>query len=149
MSDFSKQINEFQRDGTYEYKFDEGGNLNFSEPTNIFEEKYVSIPLINYRYNNIKILSLYDLKFREFVPTTIDISVISNTTTDRVNDLVTENEKLKEKLNVLTIISDANMTDAERVAIKQIIIELRVQLKQGIAERDFSTTFPYLPLTKK
>lgn len=146
MIDFSKEIDAFQKYGTYDYKFDEGGNLVFKKNPTKFTEKYLSIPLTNYVYNGQKISSFYNTEFLEFVPT------IGPTTSvikyQESSELELENKELKERLTLLTEKADENITESERLAIKQIILELRISLKQGEAERDFSTTFPYLPITK-
>jgi len=148
MGNFSKEINDFQRNGTYNYNFDEGGNLIFNTSSLQFEQNYISIPLINCNYDNTKILSFYNLDFKEFIPTVSITSQVTQSVSPEITQLTQENQDLKDKLLVLTETSDANITDSERLAIKQIILDLRISLKQGIAERDFSTTFPYLPLTK-
>lgn len=147
MDDFSKEISDFQKNGTYVYDFDEGGNLVFNKTSPDFNQHFVSIPLLNYGYNDTKINSFYDLSFKEFIPTTtvIETPVVVS---DEVLQLTQENQDLKDKLTILTESSDANITESERLAIKQVILDLRISLKQGVAERDFSETFPYLPLTK-
>jgi hypothetical protein len=147
MSDFSKEISEFQKMGTYDYIFDEGGNLVFNSSSSEFNQNYVSIPLADYAYNLAKITSFYDLDFKEFIPTVTVIDT-APVVSSEVTQLTQENQDLRTKLDVLTATSDANITESEKLAIKQIILDLRIQLKQGIADRDFSTTFPYLPLTK-
>jgi hypothetical protein len=146
MADFSKEIDNFQKYGTYDYEFDEGGNLIFKKNPEHFTEQYLSIPLIDYVYSDQKIGSFYNTEFSEFFPTVVQTETpIEN---QEISNLEIENQELKERLSVLTEKVDESITDAERLAIKQIIIELRIALKQGIAERDFSTTFPYLPITK-
>lgn len=147
MQDFSQQIHDFQKNGIYVYQFDEGYNLTFNNSSNDFHQHYVAIPLTNYAYDNAKINSFYELEFKEFVPTTTIVEV-APTISAEVVQLTQENEELKTKLNELVDTSNTNMSEAERLAMKQVIIDLRIQLKQGVAERDFSTTFPYLPLTK-
>lgn len=146
MTDFSKEIDAFQKYGTYDYKFDEGGNLVFKKIPTDFTEQYLSIPLIDYVYDNQKISSFYNTEFSEFLPTTVQSVVVSEN--QESFNLETENKELKERLSFLTEMVDENITESERLAIKQVILELRISLKQGIAERDFSVTFPYLPITK-
>lgn len=146
MTDFSKEIDDFEKYGIYDYKFDEGGNLVFKENPIYFTEQFVSIPLIDYVYDVQKIISFYNIEFSEFLPTTIQSESITQNIES--SNLETENKELKEQLSLLTERVDENITESERLAIKQVILELRISLNQGIAERDFSTTFPYLPLTK-
>ena len=147
MTDFSQQIYNFQKNGIYVYQFDEGSNLTFNNSSLDFHQHYVAIPLTNYAYDNAKIKSFYDLDFKEFAPTTV-IAEVAPVVSAEMTQLTQENEELKSKLNELVATSDANITESERLAMKQVILDLRIQLKQGVAERDFSTAFPYLPLTK-
>lgn len=147
MNDFSQEISDFQKNGTYNYEFDEGGNLIFNKFSSDFNQHYISIPLVNFGYDKSKITSFYDLEFKEFVPTTIEtkpIAIIS----PEITQLTQENLELKDKLTELTASSDTNITDSERLAMKQIIIGLRINLKEGVADRDFSDVFPYLPIKK-
>lgn len=145
--DFSKEISDFQKNGTYVYQFDEGGNLVFNTSSADFNQHYVSVPIANYRYDNTKIKSFYDLGFKEFVPTTTEVTVETVVSQDVV-DLKAENQSLQDKLTALTVLADANQTQAQILATKQVIVGLRIQLGQGASERDFSTEFPYLPNTK-
>jgi len=145
--DFSKEISDFQKNGTYVYRFDEGWNLVFNTSSADFNQHYVSIPLENYKYDNTKIKSFYDLSFKEFVPTTTETTVETVVSQDVAN-LQAENEALQGKLTALTVLADANQTPSQILATKQVIIGLRIQLNQGSSEIDFSTEFPYLPNTK-
>lgn len=145
--DFSLEISEFQKSGTYVYEFDEGGNLVFNSSSLDFHQHFVSLPLANYKYDNVKIGSFYDLEFKEFIPTLTEITA-SIVNSPEIEQLTTENTQLKDRLTALTVIADANQTPAEKLATKQVILDLRIQLGQGVSERDFSTEFPYLPITK-
>lgn len=145
--DFSKEISEFKKSGTYEYAFDEGGNFVFNESSEKFNQHYLSIPLINYKYDNLKIESFYDLEFRDFIPIPLEVTS-SNLNSTEFNQLTEENQQLKNQLSVLTEIANLNQTQSDILATKQIILELRIQLGQGVSERDFSDVFPYLPIIK-
>lgn len=146
MIDFSEEIDNFKKYGVYDYKFDVGGNLVFKKNSLYFEERYLSIPLISYVYDDKKINSFYDTQFSEFV--------VENFPTENLfqkpefENLENENKQLKEKLASLVERVDENITESERLAVKQIILDLRIALKQGVSEKDFSITFPYLPITK-
>lgn len=146
MIDFSNEIDNFLKYGVYNYKFDEGGNLVFKKNPEYFTDKYLSVSILNYVYDDQKINSFYNTEFSEFFPT----NVVSETVvkTQNFSDLETQNQELKERLSFLIEKVDENITESERLAIKQVILDLRIALKQGIAERDFSTSFPYLPITK-
>jgi len=146
MTNFSKEIDDFQKYGTYNYTFDEGGNLVFKKTPSTFTEQYLSIPLIDYVYDDQKISSFYNIEFSEFFPENVQTETTDSITTSSV--LENENTQLKEQLSLITQKADENMTESERLATKQVILELRISLKQGVTERDFSSTFPYLPITK-
>jgi hypothetical protein len=145
--DFSQEISDFQKSGTYDYQFDEGGNLVFNSSSADFNQHFLSIPLANYKYENVKIQSFYDLGFKDFIPTT-SVVTASAVISSEVTQLTTENQSLKDQLTALTVIADANQTQSDILATKQVILSLRTQLGQGISERDFSTVFPYQPITK-
>jgi hypothetical protein len=147
MEVFSKEISDFQKNGTYNYIFDEGGNLIFNRSSSNFNQTFLSIPLANVGYDDVKIKSFYTLEFTEFIPST-KVKATIQVDSEEVTTLETENQELKDKLQQLSALSDANITEAERLSIKQVILDLRIQLSQGLAERDFSNEFPYLPLTK-
>ena len=68
MADFSIDILKFKKDGTYEYKFDNMGNLYFNSSSNDFSQVYLSLPISNIIYNNSKIKQFYDPNFTEFTP---------------------------------------------------------------------------------
>lgn len=145
--DFSKQISEFQKTGIYEFNFDEGGNLVFNKSSLKFNEHFVAIPLVNYKYNNSKLESFYDLEFKDFIPTVSEVTS-SNVIPTEVKQLTEENQNLKNQLSILTEIANSNQTQSDILATKQIILNLRIQLGQGTSERDFSDSFPYLPIIK-
>ena len=147
MDTFSKEIQNFQRYGTYDYKFDEGGNLVFNVTSSNFNQHFLSIPLANYIHDDVKIGSFYSTNFKEFLPTSTTV-LTETTTSTEVSDLQNQNQQMQEKLTSLTAIADSNSTQSDILATKQIILSLREQLGQGTSEFDFSDTFPYLPVTK-
>jgi hypothetical protein len=145
MENFSKEISEFEQRGIYKYKFDVGGNFQFKIPPTEFTEKYLSLLLLYYIYDESKIKSFYETEFREFIPALND-GFVENTGSVDTDLLKSENESLKLKLETLSSQSNENMSEAEKLAVKQVILDLRILLKQGSSELDFSNTFPYLPL---
>ena len=147
MDAFSRQISEFQKNGMYVYEFDEGNNLTVDNSSKKFNEHYVSVPLINYSYDNGKIQSFYDLTFTEFI-SSITASAVSSQVSTQIEQLTQENQDLRDRLNTVIEDSTTNSTESERLAAKQTILDLRMSLKQGVAARDFSEAFPYLPITK-
>lgn len=148
MNDFSQEITNFQKNGIYIYKFDEGGNLIFNQTSQDFNQHYVSIPLTNYKYDNSKIGAFYDLEFKEFSPTVEEEVILDIPATLKDMNSTLLNTSLLDKLDELMKQSDNKPSDAQNIASKQIIIDLRIKLGQGLSNRDFADTFPYLPITK-
>lgn len=149
MADFSQDIAQFQKDGTYTYKFDGVGNLYFNSSSTDFSQVYLSLPLTNIVYNNAKIEKFYDPEFREFIPTVATTASIDtiNDLQNQLNTVQQENSTLKSHLDNLISENGASSNGSDSQAVKQIILELRIALGQGRSEANFSDTFPYPPLT--
>jgi hypothetical protein len=150
MTDFSKDIQQFQRYGTYEYKFDNVGNLIFDSSSMDFSRVYLSLPIENVDYNNSKIESFFDTEFTEFVPASNDenVSTIDNESQVIITNLEEENVSLKNQLGILIDKSNVDDNDANKAAIKQVILELRILLGEGRVDSDFSEDFPYAAILK-
>lgn len=151
MADFSQNIQDFQRYGEYTYKFDNVGNLTFDSSSSDFSRVYLAFPIRNFIYNNNKIQSFYDPTFTEFIPvvSTINTNPSIADVQTQVNELQNENTSLKSQLDILTVQADANITPADQLATKQVILELRKLLGQGRVDSDFSMDFPYAPIRKE
>ncbi len=152
MSDFSQDIQNFQRYGTYTYKFDSVGNMTFNSSSTNFNQVYLAFPLSNVRYNNSKIQTMYNIDFEEFIPTTSSIT----TSTENVDNLQQqldviqqENVTLKTQLDSVIAQNEQSGSSATDLAIKQVVLELRKALGQGRVDSDFSTDFPYTPIVKE
>lgn len=155
MTDFSQNIQNFQRYGEYVYKFDSVGNLNFNSSSSDFSKVYLAIPLQNVVYNNVKVQTFYDPTFIEFVPSPTSASIASvnvDEVQQQVDVLTEENAALKSQLDTLTTQIDSSInsseTTANQLATKQVILELRKSLGQGRVDSDFSEDFPYTPVKK-
>lgn len=149
MADFSKEIQNFKRYGTYVYKFDQVGNLTFNSSSSDFSRVYLAFPIKNHVYNNAKIQSFYPPEFTEFIPQVLTIESNVENTNEQVDLLKEENNQLKSQLESLTNTANDNMSDAEKLASKQVIFELRKALGQGRVDSDFSNDFPYTPIRKQ
>lgn len=149
MSDFSQEIQNFQRYGTYDYKFDNVGNLTFNSSSANFNQVFLAFPLLNVFYNNNKIKSFYNVQFEEFVPTAVMTASVSNDVLqEQLLVIQEENTTLKTQLNSLIAQNESSGSAAEQMAVKQVIFELRKALGEGRVESDFSDTFPYTPIRK-
>jgi len=85
---------------------------------------------------------LYDVEIKEFsIPTTIiPVVNIDNNT----NQLIQENETLRNQLNAVIAADNQNSASAVIDASKDVIINLRIKLNEGKTADDFSDSFPYL-----
>ena len=150
---FSQQINDFERYGTYTYKFDEAGNLVLNTNSDQFSQVYLAFPLGNFVYDNSKIKSFYDPTFTEFVPASqVEQQKTEAEIRQMQEDLIAEKEKttaLTQQLDILVAENESDSSVADDQATKQVIIELRKELGQGNVESDFSEDFPYTPLRKE
>jgi hypothetical protein len=146
--DFSTEIANFQKTGTYTYQIDGGNNLLINPKSPEFNQNFVSIPLNNDNYSTSKLNSFYPIEFTEFisVPTlTTSTSSIEDISTQLAQSL-TDNNNLQQQLTDITNLQQDNTTAADILAAQQTIISLRISLGQGAASSDFSTTFPYTAL---
>ena len=120
-------ISQFKDFGIFENNIDEFGNVN-----------------INYNENKIKDTS--DVEFSELVSTQSDeqqdISMILN----EYNVTLAENRNLNEIVNQLIDKYENNNDKSVINAMKNQIIDLRIQLGQGNYASDFQDTFPFLPI---
>lgn len=148
--DFSSKINQFQTIGTYDYKFDEVGNVIVNSSSTTFQYNYLCLPLMDVVYDPKSIKSYYNIQFEEFLPTTETTNEIINQPSivmEELENVKAENKELKTRLNNLVSASENNSTEAEKQATKNVILELRKALKEGIEDRDFFEEFPYTAKT--
>ena len=147
MADFTQQISNFEKYGTFNYQFDEVGNIILNPSSSIYQQNYISIPLTNVNYNN-KISSFYDYTFTEFVKpeTTETESNIPLDVIDQINSLETQNQELQTRLDDLIVRSESDNSAANLQVIRDIVLGLRIQLGQGFSSSDFDSEFPYLPI---
>ncbi len=148
MADFTLQVANFEKYGTFNYKFDEAGNVVLNPSSSIFQQFYIALPLTLVNYNNTKVASFYDVAFTEFTPASSNTtSSLPTDVTDEINNLQTQNTDLQNRLDNLIAQSELDSSAANTQLVKDIIVALRIQLGQGASSADFQTDFPYLPLT--
>lgn len=148
MADFTQQISDFERNGVYNYRFDDVGNQILNPSSSIFEENYVAFPLTNVYYNQDRILSFYNPNFTEFSTSsavTASSPVLPDTLQQQLDETALQNQVLQQQLTDLIQTTQADSTTADTQAVKDVIIQLRIQLGQGTQDSDFSEDFPYLP----
>lgn len=149
--DFSVQINKFKTLGEYDYKFDEVGNVIVNSSSAEFSYNYLSLPLLDFYYDNKAVESYYDVNFTEFIPVKTNVSPVVNTEEIQQNNqqLLEENTKLKQKIEEFVQLSETDSSISENEAVKRVILDLRMELKQGESDKDFSTDFPYTPISSE
>ena len=147
--DFSSKINQFQTVGTYDYKFDEVGNVIVNSSSTTFQYNYLCLPLMDVVYDPKSIESYYNVQFEEFLPSVETTNEIIEKSPDveELENVKAENEELKTRLDSLILASENNSTEAEKQAVKNVNLELLKALKEGVENRDFSEEFPYTAKT--
>lgn len=154
MNDFTKEIQEYKTSGNYVYSPDKNGNYIFINDSNVFTKTYISLPLINLSYNTSKIISFSDVNFNEY--TTGSIKTYDSGSTVIIEDVQSELDFYKQKSENLqqqidSYITQSNMyteTEADILAVKQVILNLRKLNGEGRVDSDFSDTFPYTAIKK-
>lgn len=147
MADFSKQINDFESSGVYTYKFDQVGNQILNPSSSTFQENYVAFSLNNIYYNNDKILLFYNPSFEEFTTSSItqSLSILPDNLQQQLDATALTNQLLTQQLTDLLESTEDSSLVADNMAIKDVIIQLRISLGEGIQISDFDDVFPYLP----
>jgi hypothetical protein len=148
MSNFDQDIQNYKRYGTYTYRFDNVGNVTLNSSSSNFNQVYIAFPLQNAVYDKTKIEMMYNVNFEEFIPLNEVTSFVDvDSLLQQINTIESENEILKNQLDSIVIQSETS-TSADQLAAKQVILELRKSLGEGILDSDFSDTFPYTPIRK-
>ena len=150
MADFSKQIADFKNYGVYNYLFDEAGNEILNASSSIFQQHFVSFPLITMNYDDSKIRSFYNVVLTEFVPpqpTVNNISSLPQKVIDQISEMTQTNKILSNQLDDMIAKSELVSKNANVQLMKDTILSLRIKLGQGTTNRDFLNEFPYLPMS--
>ena len=149
MTNFSQDIQNFQRYGAYVPKFDNVGNMTFDSSSANFNQVYLAFPLSNIVYNKSKIETMYNTAFEEFIPQmVVQTTVAEDNLQQQLDVMAGENATLKTQLDSIIAQSETSGSAAEQMAVKQVILDLRKAVGQGRVESDFSDTFPYTPIRK-
>lgn len=148
MADFSVQIANFQNYGTYNYLFDEAGNVVLNPSSSVFQQHFVAVPTVDMDYDNSKIQAFYNPQLTEFTPpqNTGSQSTLPQDIIDQINDITQKNQVLQNQLDDLIAKSEVTSVEADSQLVKDIILTLRIQLGQGTTSTDFYNEFPYLPI---
>jgi hypothetical protein len=143
-------IQKFKDFGTFANNFDDFGNLKqvYSVTQSVSGSlNYVNLPLKTFVYNESKILDTNTSDFTELQTTaTVDNRNI-NTVIEEYNKAIAENRILNETINELVTKYEESDDKQVIAAMKNEIINLRIELGQGNVPSDFGDDFPFLPLT--
>jgi hypothetical protein len=148
MANFDQDIQNYRRYGTYTYKFDNVGNVVLNPSSSNFNQVYIAFPLQNAVFDNSKIETMYNVNFEEFIPqpeTTSSVNIDDLLQT--IDNIQNENVLLKTQLDSV-VSRNENVSTTNPLATKQVILELRKALGEGLVDSDFSDTFPYTPIRK-
>jgi hypothetical protein len=152
MASIDTHIQKFVTYGEFGYVFDESENIIINTKSNDFNKNYVSLPLRVTKYNP-NVINKFNLATFTEISLNRSVEVAKNASdtnvtgsNQNVENVLQENERLKNKLNDIINSSEQNDLAANNLAIKQIIIDLRIRLNEGSSENDFSNDFPFLPI---
>jgi hypothetical protein len=138
------QINDFLLTGQFTNNIDEFGNVNLYISSSDANEQYIAFPLINFNYKKDEIENLYDVGITEIqTEPKIQKQVFDQTFLTEYNKVLSENQDLKEKLNQLVDEVQSDPSKSQLSAARDLIVQLRIRLKQGNKLEDFSDEFPF------
>ena len=138
------QINDFLLTGQFTNNIDEFGNVNLYISSSDANEQYIAFELINFNYKKDEIENLYDVGITEIqTEPIIQKQVFDQTFLTEYNKVLYENQDLKEKLNQLVDEVQSDPSKSQLSAARDLIVELRIKLKQGNKLEDFSNEFPF------
>ena len=138
------QINDFLLTGQFTNNIDEFGNVNLYISSSDANEQYIAFPLINFNYKKDEIENLYDVGITEIqTEPKIQKQVFDQSFLTEYNKVLSENQDLKEKLNQLVDEVQSDPSKSQLSAARDLIVQLRIKLKQGNKLEDFSDEFPF------
>lgn len=154
MTDLEKYIiNSFLITSSFSNNLDDMGNILLdlsavsSSMPSMSGSIFIAFDLTENNYDNDKITNLYDVNINTTnVSNNNEIVVINDQLQASYNNAIAENQALKDSLADLINVVEANPAQAEVMASRDTIINLRIQLGQGKTSADFNSTFPYAPL---
>jgi len=142
-------VQKFKGMGTFDNNLDSFGNIQLVyNVSQSFEGKYnyVKIPLKSFIYNTQKIIDTNNVEFVELQTDQIEEKRNLNDVITEYNNLIEENNILNETVNSLIEKYEDNDDKQMLSAMRDEIINLRIQLGQGTTTTDFTSEFPFLPI---
>jgi signal recognition particle GTPase len=145
-----KIIQTFKDFGTFENNIDEFGNVNLNyvtSPENDAQHQYVKLTLRTFQYNESKIKDTSDTSFSELTTVETETAQDIEEILTQYNITLAENKNLNEIINRLIDKYENNNDKSIINAMKNEMINLRIQMKQGNHPSDFQDEFPFLPIS--
>lgn len=142
-------IQKFKDFGTFANNFDDFGNLKqvYSVTQSVSGSlNYVNLPIKIFVYNEDKILDTNTTDFTELQTKEIVDNRNINTVIEQYNNAIAENRILNETINELVTKYEGSDDKQVIAAMKNEIINLRIQLGQGNVPSDFGDDYPFLPI---
>lgn len=142
-------VQKFKDLGTFDNNFDSFGNLELVyNVSQSYDGKfnYVKIPVKHFVYNNQKILDTNNIEFSQLETTATTETRNLETVISEYNSLIEENNILNETVNSLIQKYESNDDKQMLSAMRNEIINLRIQLGQGVVPTDFDENFPFSPI---
>jgi hypothetical protein len=143
------EVDVFKKLGNFTNNLDSFGNyqLVFSVAQSMDGNlNYVKVPVKTFVYNDDKILDSNSIEFAELQTLQVEEKRDTLELLNQYNNLLEENRLLNQTVN--SLIEKYENNDDKQVinALKDTIINLRIQLGQGNVPSDFGDDFPFLPL---
>jgi hypothetical protein len=147
MNDLQTYINTFLVTRQFDNNLDDMGNVNLNSSGSSANQIFIAFDLTNNNYDTTKIENLYDVNITTVnTQNNNEIVAINQEMQTSYNNAIAENQALRDSLADLVNVVEANPSQAESMAQKDLIINLRIQLGQGKTAADFSSDFPYQAL---
>lgn len=150
MNDLQTYIKKFLVSGDFANNLDDMNNihLNVNENINLNgSDIFMSVNLLENKYDTSKITNLYDVNINTTnISNNNEVVTINDQLQDSYNNVIAENQALKDSLADMVNIIESNPAQAEVMASKDTIINLRIKLGEGKSPEDFESVFPYSPI---
>lgn len=139
-------VQRFKDLGIFENNLDEFGNIKLKTNESAANQKYIVFELKNLNYNEAKILDTNSVEFEELSTVQSEQQLDIEEILTQYNVTLAENKNLNEIVN--SLIEKYENNDDKNVinAMKNEIINLRIQLGQGNYPSDFQDEYPFLPI---
>lgn len=145
-----EEVQKFKDFGIFENNIDEFGNVNLTYYNNQSDvsknNQYVKLTLNTIQYNESKIKDTADISFSELTTTETATENDIEDILTQYNITLAENKNLNEIINRLIDKYENNNDKSIINAMKNEMIDLRIQLGQGNHPSDFQDEFPFLPI---